>query len=514
MHPIPKSILKAFTHHQELSTSQLVSIIFPKEFSLIKNDCDEFGIPKTKANRKLKAMLHRKLLYHLNRLVDLGILRVSAERAHGEKFFVLNLREGEEIILKDVRKNYRISKPHEPNLSIVPLLEKKLLIKLHEETWYSRLNALAINSNYFTTIEELKHAVIKLSQFANDGISIYNFDRFLNNVDFIEEIAHIAKDNNINFTIEINEPDLKVIQTSFNLDGIKTILCLSSQDLEKYNLEIESLLNYLIESKKQIFIKNKDIHPQPYILGYSGPYTFNPDEWNILNSEDQMALCCAKTSIGVDFGRLMSEEQALGRIREVFKSIAKSMIAISSYQRTYMLEYFSELLRSLGKNARNFFKISNNYIRLWNYGLKESDEKSQLIIPFLRSLKEEINNFCSQEESIYKSCGMPTRFRISFSYLSRDIGECVLSKSRFERLSIKGIQNLYEKKFIEYIKLREEIARILDGGDRTRFYRFENLDAKAIIKEWHTILTLYRIPLFCYDFRKYAKSTLKLTEFF
>ncbi len=514
MHPIPKSILKAFSHHHELSTSQLVSIVFPKEFSLIKNDSDEFGIPKTKAKRKLKAMLHRKLLYHLNRLVDFGILRVSAERSHGEKYFVLNLKEGEEIVLKDVTKSYRISKPHEPNLSIVPLIENKILIKLHEPTWYSRINAVAINSKYFSTAEELKQAIIKISPFVNDGVSLYNFDRFLTDTDFLKEVSRIGEESKINFTVEISQPDVKAIQPVLDMERIKIILTVSPADLERGNMDIFHLTNYLAKTKKQVFIKNRDIHPQPYILGYSGPYTFNPEEWKIFNRDNQMALCCAKTSIGIDFGRLMSEEKDLGKIREVFKNIAKSMIAISSHQRTYMLEYFSELLSTLGKNAKDFFRISNNYVRLWNYGLKESDEKSQLIIPFLRSLKEETDHFCSQEETIYKSCGMPTRFRISFSYLSRDVGENVLSKSRFERISISGIQNLYQKRFIEYIKLREEIARILDGGDRTRFYRFENLNAKEIIKEWHTILTLYRIPLFCYDFRRYKKSDLKLTEFF
>jgi len=39
------------------------------------------------------------------------------------------------------------------------------------------------------------------------------------------------------------------------------------------------------------------------------------------------------------------------------------------------------------------------------------------VIELIKSTKEEIDNFCVSEETIYKSCGMPTRFKVAFSCL-------------------------------------------------------------------------------------------------
>jgi hypothetical protein len=89
----------------------------------------------------------------------------------------------------------------------------------------------------------------------------------------------------------------------------------------------------------------------------------------------------------------------------------------------------------------NLFSHSKNYIRFWNYGWKEYKLDPQLVLELMKSTKETTDEFCMSEETIYKSCGMPTRFRIGFSCAFREMNKEEFSEEKFRKLQTRIIKN-------------------------------------------------------------------------
>ena len=72
----------------EISTGELLNYVYGSEASKVANNAD---------SKREMAQMHRKLLYHINKLVENGILRFSRHGEKGHKFFALNIGENEEI---------------------------------------------------------------------------------------------------------------------------------------------------------------------------------------------------------------------------------------------------------------------------------------------------------------------------------------------------------------------------------------------------------------------------------
>jgi len=194
------------------------------------------------------------------------------------------------------------------------------------------------------------------------------------------------------------------------------------------------------------------------------------------------------------------------------KNIVKSLLYANSLQRRKSDEYFKDIVKLTFPHVREFFNLSKNYIRFWNYGWKEPDLNQNYVIELIKSTKEEIDNFCVSEETIYKSCGMPTRFKVAFSCLFNGL-KFNFSKRSPQKIEIKKLEDLYSKKVKEMLSVKEEIFQAFDGGDRARFYRTGKINSKDICREFNIILKTYKIPFFCYEFSEVRGAELKLTSF-
>jgi len=134
------------------------------------------------------------------------------------------------------------------------------------------------------------------------------------------------------------------------------------------------------------------------------------------------------------------------------------------------------------------------------------------VIDLIESIKQEVDEFCITEETIYKACGMPTRFKVAFSCAFSEFDE-ELSEKQFKKILINKFDDLYSPEIKEYLQARAKVFKIFDGGDRVRLYRTGRFLPEDIIRELNIILNSYQLPFICYNFGKLKGGNLKITEF-
>ena len=180
-------------------------------------------------------------------------------------------------------------------------------------------------------------------------------------------------------------------------------------------------------------------------------------------------------------------------------------------QRRKSDEYFKDMIKISNMYTKEFFYFSKNYIRFWNYGWKEKPET--YYYDLLKNTKEMVDTFCSTEETIYLSCGMPMRYKIDFSCAFSAFVKDKFTKKKFPPLLIKKVEDYYSKDVKEMLEEKEKIFEIFRGGDRLRIKRSGNINSGDITRELGIIINTYKIPFFCYDFDAITSGNLKLTSF-
>ena len=171
----------------------------------------------------------------------------------------------------------------------------------------------------------------------------------------------------------------------------------------------------------------------------------------------------------------------------------------------------NEFFRSINKAIPHFLVYSRGYIRFWNYESVQKEIDDIDIKSLIESTKEEVNNFCSSLETIYLSCGIPTRFKIAFSS-ANNFSNNTMSQLKYPKISIKNSDDFHKEHIKEIIVEKEKEFKIFDGGNFIKLSRIGAAQSKNIVREINTLLTGYKLPFFCYDFSESGKN-LKLSEF-
>jgi DNA integrity scanning protein DisA with diadenylate cyclase activity len=519
---------------KEFSTNEILSSIFSDEYKEINSVVNDILSSKEQINaaKRKKGQLHRKMLYYLNNLIKDEILKLSRQGNKGEKYFKLAIEENEEIVINRSRRKIIISKPSMPAMPIDGYEQKNIASRFEQATWVDKLNSIIIEAKRFKNLQELYNTINKCFSNVNDVIGLNDFEYLIQNNDTKEVISTLRKINSdcidygrrVSFIIRIRniEKNKEVILADFikeycdmNSDGLNLIFDISSKDIiDKSNL-FESISESFISSRKRMNIKNSDICKSPYILGRAGPYSFNEEEWLLYEKDFQKnsyGLACSQSTVCVDVKKFFSEYKNASNFRIFVKNIVKSLLSANSLQRRKSDEYFKEIVKLSFPHVMQFFSSGRNYVRFWNYGWKDPDLDQNYVIDLIKSTKEQVDNFCISEETIYKSCGMPTRFKVAFSCLFNKASRS-LSERQFERIQIKKLENLYSNQIKDLLSVKEEIFNAFDGGDIARFYRVGKLDPKESLRELNIILNTYKIPFFSYDFQGINESDLKLTSF-
>ncbi len=533
MHSTEHSILKHMksNYSRDTATSELVKNIFNKESRQIneKINSDFTDRKEIRRLKQLKARLHRNILYHLNRLVSDGLIIVSKHGDRGEKYFRLNIEEGEEIIIEKKYKRIVISRPRLPAIPVEGFERQGIIYKFEPNTWINRLNALFIKADKLSTISQLKKSLKDVFSDFNDVIGIDAFEGIIQSANpnepkqLLKHMFAECEEFGRKITLVINVEDIlnekPIIDFITELilidkDDIKVIFDTTLKDFRRHTRFFEKIISLYSDSGQELYIKNSTLHTPPYLLGRAGPYTFTEDDWEYFkNSSKNVCIPLASTSIAVDVKKFFETGLNIRQFRRLINNILKTLLIANSSQRTRSSEYFKNILKLNMPYSRDLFKTSRNYIRFWNYGWKQEGLDQGVVLELIKSTKKEVDKFCLSETSIFKSCGMPTDFKMAFSCAYTSFDER-LSDEVWRRLKINSINDLHNKQFKDHLRAKEQISRIFDGGDRMRFVRSGGTDAEEITNEIDHILTVYKLPLFCYDFGAIKGSNLKLTSFF
>ncbi|MEM1535572.1 MAG: hypothetical protein QXQ82_00025 [Candidatus Pacearchaeota archaeon] len=542
MKDIEQKILLSFKKNSasELSTSELLSSIDPYYAELETKITTEHDREKLLEYKREKAKLHRRILWHLNNLVKKGLLRVNKYVEKGKKVFALNIADNEEIITELLpskaeannniyKKRIVLAKPTIPAFPIDGFEQKEILFKFEPATFVDRLNSLVVFGEKFKSLHKLYEAISSLFSNINDALCIIDFDYFFSSetleslCSFIEKINSDCEDYGKKISLIINISNLQNQNLFFDFINFcekkqfENVNLIFETDGREIQEEARALFDRLIlmfsKTKTSLCIKNKNVCNAPYFFGRAGPYCIDEKEWKLYfdRLKENKILACTQSSVIVDIDRFISEYGlTTEKFVDVVMNITKALLFANSLQRRHSEEYFRNIVSLNYPKSTEFLIVARNYIRLWNYNL--SAEEQEKLLTIISIARKKVDEFCAAEETIYKSCGMPTRFRVALACAFKE-ASLRLSEEVYQKLEVKGLDDLNKKEIKKDLRARELLCNIFDGGNRVSFYRTGKIDVEEILHELAFLLNSYNIPLLIYNF-KHISGDLKLSLFF
>lgn len=545
MNKTEQRIIQALSLRREsdISTSSLVKEIFPEKYeeivSLLNNPQRDLEL--IKIGKRNKARLHRQLLYHLNKLCEEEFVRITRIEGKGEKFFSLNkdkmIHNKRDHDVHRVMESMSSIEGNTPTLSgIEEYEEEKIVKRFDSQNWLTKINSFVLETSRFPNIKKLYEVINELYPVFNDVVGLLDFQEIAEKssveeqTNFLRKINIDTKDYNkyINLIFDLTKVKNYVKVTDFfdifsdvNPDKVFVIFQTNSKTLSNQNRLVNSVIKNFSEKKIKVNIQNVDLHKAPYMIGRAGAYTFDEEDWEKYCSEVRgktIGVCCSETSIYIDIYRSFKDKVNYSAFRELIMKTSKALLLATSTQRKKSDSLFRPINKMNNNYQNKFFSFSYNYIRLWNYDLlfnQEQDNGSGFVVfnDLLMSAVDELSEFCSSEETIFRSCGIPIRFKIVLSSTFRRFDKDFLSPRIYKKVLIKSLSDYYTESIIKDIKRRESLYNVFKGGDRVRFFRDGKSLPEEIISEFHFLLTNHYLPFFTYDFRS-LKGELTLDSFF
>jgi hypothetical protein len=543
MHFVEQKIIQRFANEpaREISTSELVKSVFIKEYEEIKHYIynEQRDRELVKIGKRKKARLHRKLLYHLGVLTKDNILKVTRLLGKGEKYFAIN--SDKEVLRKkdaEIKNVLESVSSSNPDLFVLSGLEsyeeQKIINRFDPQNWIAKINSLFIESDARSTINDLYLLLTQIYPNYNDCAGLLNFNvvidgESLENLNaFVKKVNIDTRDYNkyLNLIIDLSKIKDSVKLTDFISsfaelapERVYIIFQTNSRALSNQTRFMRLLIKNFSEKKIRINIQNTDLHAAPYMIGRAGAYTLQEDDWEEYLKHIRgktIGLCCSQTSIYIDYYRFFKNGGSMSDFRELIQKAAKALLLATTTQRKKSDILFKPLNDLNSKSQNRFFLYSQNYIRIWNYELSgEEDETANEFSNFeslLKAAVENLDEFCKREETIFKSCGIPIRYKIVLSSAFKRFDAELLSPRAYNKITIKGSSDFHAEGLIRYIHGREQLFKIFQGGDRVRFFRTPNFVPDDIITEINFILNSYDLHLFSYDFKS-RKGDVTLDNF-
>ncbi|MBW2991101.1 hypothetical protein KY348_05360 [Candidatus Woesearchaeota archaeon] len=530
MHLTEQRILNKFKKEplREISTTEIVRAVYPEEYAKIIRDMNnEFSDKKLalKAKRK-KGQYHRKILYHLNKLVNDEILKVTSIKGKGEKYFSLAIEEGEMIVEKK-HKRVVISKPSISTSLIEEYEAKNIVHKFDPEGWINKLNCILLESTNYKGLNNFYNLVYDCFSEVNDVLGLNNFEHLIqkssaeNVHEVLKKLDVDTKDHERFVSLIINvkniSDDKKICEfikafAKTNPRNITLVFKTESKELRSHKKLFNTLISEFSNEEVKINIHNRKIHKAPIIIGKAGPYTLLDEEWEEYEENIRgktIGLVIANTSIAIDVNRFFRHTSDNKEFRRLILKTAKTLLKVNTAQKKKADEYFKRLNELNKSYTKKFFAYAKNYMRFWNYDWRE--KKQEHVLDLLESTKQEINKFCSTQQTIYRACGIPFNFDIVFSSVFRKYTKN-LSTRRYIKTTIKKLRDYHTPEIVKFTETREKLFKIFDGGDRIRFFRSEEPEPEEVIREMAFLMNTYELPLITYDFRE-RKGERKLTDF-
>ncbi|MGV8141946.1 MAG: hypothetical protein ACP5NW_05895 [Candidatus Woesearchaeota archaeon] len=522
-------ILNTFKNNptKELSTEFLVMEVYPKEYASAENLMQGTDKAHIHEGKRKKFQLHRKTLYYLNKLMRDNIIKVSRIAEKGEKYFILQASEGDTIIEKGYKKIV-ITKPAITSTHIEQYESKGVMKKYEEDSWITRFNSVIIECLKTQEINRLYNTLSECFTNVNDVIALNDFENIINTTsekslnEFLDKICRDTENSNKNMSLIINiaQTNNNIIQfidryTKMRPKNVNIIFNINNKDVQRCSKILGHIFENFSESKIKVNFKNNDLSTAPYFKGRAGIYNFNEQEWEAYQKKSKgstIGLICSQSQIAININKFFEIYKTDSDFRDAVLNAAKTLLLANTIQRRKSSEYFRSINNMNGQNAADFYRHGKNYIRFWNYDWHKSIQDNDNLFELIKSTKTLIDAFCNTEETIFKSCGVPIRFKIAFSSAFRNFDPRFMGERDYKKMNVSKSEDYHTGETKTFLQAREKMFEIFDGGDRLRIFRKNDFAMSDIMHEIGILLSTYKIPFFTFDFSG-LRGTVKLTNF-
>jgi len=451
--------------------------------------------------RTRKARLHRLLLYHLNNLVDEGLLHIDGTQGKGEKLFALAVKEGEVEITSGkkrvvIRKTARVTTPlDDPRMH-------GLLHAYREQGWAHAPGAVFLRAEAYPSLREATDALVRALTCVTDTAALIGVQKLLAGHDEMEEsLARIERTctqegHRVTVTAALSAADeerlVRFVRTLSELrpTHIEFVIEASAKDVRAHAAVLTGILPFLEQAELKLHLKNNAIHEAPIAYGDTGTYAPKETDWRTV----RVGAAVGGATVAIDVFRARTQG---ARLRELARTASQALFIVGRERR-----------RELGRLAQRLPGVSfahmDEYVRFWNYDWREEG-----LLDEIRAAVEAAQEFSARQERVYRACGMPVRFRlVATGALAKMSG--ALSARQYRKMMVRSYATLQEESFVAQLRVREELCRIF-AGDRVRFFRSE-ARPDEVVRELLYLLGTYALPFVTYDFSE-LRGNVKLTEY-
>jgi len=518
--------------HRELNTTDIISAVQREQHDKIQDILEDRYSSREaiKQAKEKKKKLHRQLLYHLNKLVDSGLLKISKISPKGQKYFVLGIQDGETVHIgrhSRVHENITISKPKVP---FIPLgdLEKSGIVAKFGKDWLEKVNSIFLELNMFDNLREIMDMIKLCFPNINDSICLHNFETLVSEHDIEDIIRFLKKLNDrcndydktvccsITLKNVINEDKfLQLLNQFLKLEETRITLVFNTAKEDINTRLFGSIIESVSKNNRDIYIRNNEVSTAPYFMGKAGPYTVDEKDWKHYKNEFKDKLygfALAQATVFLDIRKLFEKKMTLENFETTIKKLMFVFNESNDAQRTLSRQLFPELFK-LDKERGDFLIFSRNLIRLWNYGWKNPDFDKDFLFEYMETGHKMVKEFSKYQEIVYKCSGMPTRMKIALSSAYRNAVESFMTDPFFLKFKIRNITDLQKTENKATLAAKEKLFDLMDGGDIMSFYRAGTFDKNALKNEMLYIFNHFNLPFFRYNFGEIKDKNITLDKF-
>lgn len=504
MHKTEKQLINVFSQSPQRSftTSELVSLAFSDDYHAIRDQLHSNDTETKKHAKRHKAKLHRKLLYHLNKLLKKGILRVDEIQARGEKSYALAQTSGE-TIYHDKESTITITHAERPPRYTTGHEEAKRIYV--RSTALHTIDAYAINAKAHPGIAHLRQELIHAYPHINDAILISNAQHLLELGQEamsagIAQLEADTQDYEVAITLHIDLTQQQLTQRhlaffrTFALhkpSRVYIVFGADAQTLKTQQTIFTQILDILSADKIKINIQNNTQTQDIHFYGEAGSYLLTQAHKHVLDKHH--AVIVANTSMLID----AQQAKNASTQTQIINDAMRTMLSHISAQRRLAHKALSGIARST--ELKEQLSTPTAIIRYYSFSLEEST------IALFSDIKKQIQQFSEIHNRIYASCGVPIDLQIQLS--TGFIHYADLPARTYKKTPVKSKSDLSTQQ----LRLREQLLRAMQT-DRVRIFRETPYSPQDLFNEIVYLLEQYSIPLICYDLQS-LQTTLSLEQF-
>ena len=522
MASLEQDIISLFrSNPKEFSAEDVAMRVLSEKYAVLEIELnDEYTGRERKEEIELELLnIRKRILYYLKKLEQEGIIALSKRAYRGKKYYSWNLQSGQKIQFLGKKKIIVESQGNYAQNTRVPDEESRyesegLVAKYKKSSFGRYVDAYMIQCN---NVDENRLVRILEHAKANNAIAFYNPALELLSPRILKILKSMSANSGVGysavFDIQKGEYNITSFRETLSVcidNSIIPIIIASPNDIISKTERpfIESAVRLAMEKNSIIYVQNSDVKKSPMFLGSAGVYSFSDKGYEEASAKkDAYALACAQNSVLIDVARFL-QNYSIRTLRDAIIQSANQLFKANLLLKDDSLNNYSDDIV-----GEEFLSLSRDYIRFWNYGLKQPGVEQENVMLMLKSARETLKGYSNAQETIYKTCGMPLRFKLAFSVIFIDEIPPTFSKLLWKRGIVSSLSDIIAKGPGEVLKLKEEASAIFNGGDRTRLIRKSGVETDEILKELSFILKTFSIVLWCIDFSSKSKE-ITLNNFF